>query len=67
MLRGALPGAADSGASSFVEAVKPTPDQPPKRFEHYELVTDKDGRPVELGRGAMGSHTRGSTSTCDAR
>jgi predicted ATPase len=24
------------------------------RFEHYELVTDKDGRPIELGRGAMG-------------
>jgi serine/threonine protein kinase/predicted ATPase len=26
----------------------------PPRFEHYELVTDKDGKPVELGRGAMG-------------
>ena len=25
-----------------------------QRFEHYELVTDEDGRPVELGRGAMG-------------
>jgi predicted ATPase len=24
------------------------------RFEHYELVTDKDGKPIELGRGAMG-------------
>ena len=24
------------------------------RFEHYELITDKDGKPVELGRGAMG-------------
>jgi Protein kinase domain/NACHT domain len=24
------------------------------RFEHYELVTDKDDNPVELGRGAMG-------------
>jgi hypothetical protein len=24
------------------------------RFEHYELVTDKNGNPVELGRGAMG-------------
>jgi serine/threonine protein kinase/tetratricopeptide (TPR) repeat protein len=59
MLRGALPGAAESGASSFVEAVKPTPDQPPKRFEHYELVTDKDGRPVELGRGAMGVTYKG--------
>src|ERR1700736_5066170 len=25
-----------------------------QRFEHYELVTAEDGRPVELGRGAMG-------------
>ena len=24
------------------------------RLEHYDLVTDEDGRPVELGRGAMG-------------
>ena len=25
-----------------------------ERFEHYELVKGKDGKPVELGRGAMG-------------
>jgi hypothetical protein len=25
-----------------------------QRFEHYELVTDEEGQPVELGRGAMG-------------
>ena len=25
-----------------------------QRFEHYELVMGEDGRPVELGRGAMG-------------
>jgi serine/threonine protein kinase/tetratricopeptide (TPR) repeat protein len=54
LLRKALPGAADSGASSFEEAVKPTPDQPAQRFEHYELVLGKDGKPLELGRGAMG-------------
>ena len=24
------------------------------RFEHYELLQAEDGRPVELGRGAMG-------------
>jgi serine/threonine protein kinase/predicted ATPase len=54
MLRWALPGAAESGASSFVEPVKPTSDQPVQRFEHYELVTGEDGKPVELGRGAMG-------------
>jgi hypothetical protein len=34
--------------------MQPTSDQPPKRFEHYELVTGEDGKPVELGRGAMG-------------
>ena len=25
-----------------------------RRFENYELMLDKDGRPIELGRGAMG-------------
>jgi hypothetical protein len=25
-----------------------------RRFEHYELSLDEDGRPIELGRGAMG-------------
>ena len=54
MLRGALPGTAVSSESTFEEAVKPAPDQPPKRFDHYELVTGEDGRPLELGRGAMG-------------
>src|SRR5262245_1989484 len=54
LLRKALPGAVVSGESSFEEAVKPTSEQPPKRFDHYELVTGEDGKPVELGRGAMG-------------
>src|SRR5262249_46844203 len=54
MLRKGLAGGVESGESSFEEAVKPTPDQPPKRFEHFELVTGEDGKPVELGRGAMG-------------
>jgi hypothetical protein len=54
MLRKGLAGGVESGESSFEEAVKPTPDQPPKRFEHYELVKGEDGKPVELGRGAMG-------------
>ena len=27
---------------------------PVHRFEHYELMLDEDGKPVELGRGAMG-------------
>src|ERR1700730_6428456 len=54
LLRRALPGAAEGGASSFENAIKPTSEQPAQRFEHYELVTDDDGKPVELGRGAMG-------------
>ena len=54
MLRKALPGAVQSGASSFEDAIKPTSEQPAQRFEHYELVTGQDGIPLELGRGAMG-------------
>jgi serine/threonine protein kinase len=54
MFRAALPGAAESGASSFEGAVKPIPEQSAQRYEHYELVTGADGKPVELGRGAMG-------------
>jgi serine/threonine protein kinase/predicted ATPase len=55
MLRKVLAGGVASGESSFEEAVKPTtPDQLAQRFEHYELVTGEDGKPVELGRGAMG-------------
>jgi serine/threonine protein kinase len=54
MLRKGLAGGVESGESSFEEAVSPTPDHPAQRFEHYELVTGADGKPVELGRGAMG-------------
>jgi serine/threonine protein kinase len=54
MLRGALPGAAESGASSFEGAAKAPSEQPVERFDHYELVVGEEGKPVELGRGAMG-------------
>ena len=54
MLQKALPGAAQSGASSFAEAIKPTSEQRVQRYEHYELITGEDGKPIELGRGAMG-------------
>jgi serine/threonine protein kinase len=54
MLRKGLAGGVESAESSFEDAVKPTLDQPPNRFEHYELLTGEDGKPVELGRGAMG-------------
>jgi serine/threonine protein kinase/predicted ATPase len=55
MLRKGLAGGVASGESSVSEdTVKPTPDQPAQRFEHYQLVRGEDGKPVELGRGAMG-------------
>jgi serine/threonine protein kinase len=54
MLRKGLAGGVESGESSFEEAVKPTSEQPTQRFDHYELATGEDGKPVELGRGAMG-------------
>src|SRR5262245_22219156 len=50
----ALAGGTQSGESSPGDTLKPTPDQPAQRFDHYELVTGEDGKPVELGRGAMG-------------
>src|ERR1700674_1821862 len=55
MLRKGLAGGAESGESSTSEhTVNPTSEQAAQRFEHYELVTGEDGKPVELGRGAMG-------------
>jgi hypothetical protein len=54
ILRKALAGGVESGESSFEEAVKPTPDHSAQRFENYELETGGDGKPLELGRGAMG-------------
>jgi hypothetical protein len=54
MLRRGLAGDIESGEASFDEAAKPKPLQALQRFEHYELVTGEDGKPVELGRGAMG-------------
>ena len=54
MLHKALAGTVKSGESSFEEAARPTPVHAVQRFEHYQLVTGEDGKPVELGRGAMG-------------
>src|SRR5271166_6644060 len=56
MLRKALGGGVQSGEPVAPEdSVEPTPpEQAVQRFEHYELVTGEDGKPVELGRGAMG-------------
>src|SRR5215467_5998629 len=56
LLRKGLAGGTESGDSSVSEeTVEPaTLKEPARRFEHYELVTGEDGKPVELGRGAMG-------------
>src|SRR5271165_7168388 len=55
MLRKGLAGGVESGESSFEEAVKPpASEQAVQRYELYELVTGGDGKPLELGRGAMG-------------
>jgi hypothetical protein len=48
MLRKGLAGGVESGESSFEETLKLTPEQTAQRFEHYELVTGDDGKPVEL-------------------
>jgi hypothetical protein len=54
MLRKGLAEGAESAGSSSGDTLKPSTEQALQRFEHYELVTDEDGKPVELGRGAMG-------------
>jgi hypothetical protein len=50
MLRRAVADGVQSGESSFEHTVKPTPEHEPQRFEHYELLTDKDGQPLEYPR-----------------
>ena len=53
ILRKALAG--ESGESSpGSDRAETIPTRVPHRFEHYELISDEDGKPVELGRGAMG-------------
>ena len=51
MLREALADGVESGETL---AVVPISEPLTRRFEHYELMTDEGGNPVELGRGAMG-------------
>jgi hypothetical protein len=54
MLRKGLAGRVESGESPFQETFTPTSQDAAHRFEHYQLVKGEDGKPVELGRGAMG-------------
>ena len=41
-------------SQSTADTLELKPVEPAQRFEHYELVMGEDGKPVELGRGAMG-------------
>ena len=55
MLRKGLGGGVRSGESSTTALHSSRHSRPPpQRFDHYELVMGQDGKPVELGRGAMG-------------
>ena len=55
MLRKALDDGGESGETyAEPDRAETTATPAPHRFEHYELMSDEDGKPVELGRGAMG-------------
>ena len=60
ILRGANSGeSAATGESGSVSELAASTEQADRgsqvrRFENYEVMLDEDGRPIELGRGAMG-------------
>ena len=54
MLHGALAEDVESGESSSERVTKPKSQGVARRFQHYELLIGEDGRPIELGHGAMG-------------
>src|ERR1700736_5224811 len=55
VLRRGLDEPRESDESSLEKAsVESSPGMLEQRFEHYELVKGEDGKPIELGRGAMG-------------
>jgi serine/threonine protein kinase/predicted ATPase/GTPase SAR1 family protein len=54
MLRNGLASRVESGEASSEDTVKPTFEHAEQRFEHYELLTGEDGKPIELGHGGMG-------------
>jgi hypothetical protein len=61
ILRGATSGeSASTGESSSVSGSAASPGDTEgtpqvRRFENYEVALDEAGRPIELGRGAMGT------------
>jgi serine/threonine protein kinase/Tfp pilus assembly protein PilF len=54
MLRKALSSEGEPGHSASESAFEPTRELVSHRFQHYELAVGDDGKPIELGRGAMG-------------
>src|SRR4029077_8465282 len=52
MLRRALDAGVEFETSEDI--LKPPAQHLVQRFDHYELMMDEHGRPLELGRGAMG-------------
>jgi tetratricopeptide (TPR) repeat protein len=54
LLRDALIGGAESTKSPSEDVTNATAKHASRRFEHYEVALGEDGRPLELGRGAMG-------------
>jgi hypothetical protein len=49
-----LRGAVGDGLATSKLAADPTPSSSELRFEHYTVLQNTDGKPFELGRGAMG-------------
>ena len=54
MVQEALASDVESGETCLEPTVEPTSRGATQRFEHYALVMGEDGKPVELGHGAMG-------------
>src|SRR5262245_30495300 len=54
MVREAIDWTAESGESSSGKTAQLPPQSITRRFGHYELATNEDGEPIELGRGGMG-------------
>jgi hypothetical protein len=46
--------ALNPGSSSERNSAETEPASIVRRFENYEVMLDQDGKPIELGRGAMG-------------
>ena len=54
MLHKALAEEVESDESSYERVIESKSQGLARRFHQYELIVGEDGRPIELGRGAMG-------------